>query len=115
MIAINHDPIAHRFTATVENHLAVLDYTLDAKVMSITHTNVPPAIEGRGVAAELMRAALSAAQAELWTVNPICSYAVAYLRKHPIDPEKQHVEDLLDEALDESFPASDSPSVGGTS
>ncbi|MEP6548193.1 MAG: GNAT family N-acetyltransferase [Gammaproteobacteria bacterium] len=115
MIAINHDPIAHRFATTVDGHRAVLDYTLHEGVMSITHTSVPPAIEGRGIAAELMGAALTAAVDGGWSVNPICSYAVAYLRKHPIDPQKQHVEDLLDEALDESFPASDSPSVGGSS
>ena len=34
------------------------------------------------------------------------------MAKHP---DKQHMDELLDEALDESFPASDSPSVGGTS
>jgi hypothetical protein len=37
------------------------------------------------------------------------------LAKHPLGSDKQHIEDLLDEALDESFPASDSPSVGGSS
>jgi predicted GNAT family acetyltransferase len=115
MSTINHDPAAHRFTAAVEDHLAVLDYTVDGGVMSIMHTNVPPAVQGRGIAAELMGAALSAARAEGWKVNAVCSYAVDYLRKHPVDPQKQHVEDLLDEGLDESFPASDSPSVGGSS
>jgi uncharacterized protein len=115
MSIINHDRIAHQFTTMVDNHLAVLDYTLTDRVMSITHTRVPQAIGGRGVAAELMRAAVSAARVGGWTVNPVCSYAVDYLRKHPEDPHKQHVDDLLDEALDESFPASDSPSVGGSS
>lgn len=114
MSTINHDPAAHRFTATVEDHLSVLDYTLDDGVMSIMHTNVPPAIQGRGIAAQLMAAALSAARAEGWRVNPVCSYAVEYVRRHQADPQKQHIEDLLDEGLDESFPASDSPAVGGT-
>ena len=115
MSTISHDSTAHRFSASLENHSAILDYTLQGSVMSIMHTHVPPPIEGRGVAAELMGAALTAARAAGWTVHPVCSYAVAYLRKHPTDPQKQHVEDLLDEALDESFPASDSPSVGGSS
>jgi uncharacterized protein len=115
MSTISHDPAAQRFTATVEDHLSVLDYTLVGGVMSIMHTNVPPAVQGRGIAAELMAAALNAARASGWTVNPVCSYAVEYLRRHPIDPERQHIEDLLDEGLDESFPASDSPAVGGTS
>jgi predicted GNAT family acetyltransferase len=115
MSIINHDRIAHQFTTMVDNHLAVLDYTLTDRVMTITHTGVPQAIGGRGIAAELMRAAVSAARVGGWTINPVCSYAVDYLRKHPEDPHKQHVDDLLDEALDESFPASDSPSVGGAS
>jgi predicted GNAT family acetyltransferase len=115
MSIINHDRIAHQFTSMVDNHLAVLDYTLTDHVMSITHTRVPQAIGGRGIAAELMRAAVNAARVGGWTVNPVCSYAVDYMRKHPEDPHKQHVDDLLDEALDESFPASDSPSVGGSS
>jgi hypothetical protein len=115
MTAIEHDPSAHRFSTEVDGELAVLDYTFSDNVMTITHTRVPPAIAGRGIAAELMRAALAAARAAGWTVNPACSYAAAYMRRHPDKGERQHQEDLLDEALEESFPASDSPSVGGSS
>ena len=112
---ISHDESAHRFTAIVDGSSALLDYSLDGDVMTITHTRVPPAIRGRGVAAELMRAALSAAHASGWSVTPACSYAVAYMAKHPQGSDEQrHVDELLDEALEESFPASDSPSVGGS-
>jgi predicted GNAT family acetyltransferase len=114
-ITVEHDPRAHRFTAEVDGSHAQLDYTLSGGVMTITHTRVPPAVGGRGIAAELMRAALSAARGAGWSVNPACSYAAAYLAKYPEGYDKQHVEDLLDEALEESFPASDSPSVGGSS
>jgi predicted GNAT family acetyltransferase len=82
--------------------------------MTITHTRVPPAIGGRGVAAELMRAALAVAKEKGWSINPACSYAAAYMRKHAPSSDRKHMEDLLDEALDESFPASDSPAVGGS-
>jgi len=114
MSTIDHDSRAQRFTTEVDGERAVLDYTLSDGVMTITHTRVPPAIGGRGIAAELMSAALSAARVAGWTVIPACSYAAAYLRRRPDDAERQHKEDLLDEALDESFPASDSPAVGGT-
>jgi predicted GNAT family acetyltransferase len=113
MSTINHDPGRRRFTTEVEGHRALLDYSLSERVMTITHTEVPQPIGGRGVAAELMRAALAAANKEGWSVVPACSYAAAYMRRHPDPAEIQHQEDLLDEALDESFPASDSPSVGG--
>ena len=113
MSTINHDPVKRRFTTEVEGHTGELDYELSGTVMNITHTRVPSAIGGRGVAAELMRAALQTAAELRLTVNPVCSYAVAYLRRHP--DQRGHLEELLDEALDESFPASDSPSVGGSS
>jgi len=115
MSTVDHDQASHQFSTEVDGHRAVLDYTLTGGVMNITHTGVPPAIGGRGVAAELMRAALSAARDQGWSVNPICSYAVAYMRKHPGAGDKRHLDALLDEALDESYPASDSPSVGGSS
>jgi predicted GNAT family acetyltransferase len=78
---VEHDLEARRFTTEVDGHRAVLDYTLSRDVMSITHTLVPPQIGGRGVAAELMKAALAAAARSGWSVNPICSYAAAYMRK----------------------------------
>jgi predicted GNAT family acetyltransferase len=119
MSTISHDAGAHRFSTEVDGSRGELDYTLADGVMTITHTRVPPAIGGRGIAAQLMEAALTAARAAGWSVNPACSYAKAYLEKHPQGPQdpqapdQRHVDELLDEALDESFPASDSPAVGG--
>lgn len=115
MLQINHDSRAHRFSVILEGHTAQLDYELDEEVMSIVHTLVPRPISGRGVAAELMRSALDLAAQNGWTVNAVCSYAVAYLKRHPPSGTDAHLEDLLDEALDESFPASDPPAVGGVS
>jgi predicted GNAT family acetyltransferase len=43
---------------------------------------VPAPIGGRGIAAELTRAALETAEAAGWTVVPVCSYAAAYMRRH---------------------------------
>jgi predicted GNAT family acetyltransferase len=114
MNMVDHDTDAHRFSITVDGQEAVLDYRVSNRVMTITHTAVPPQIAGRGIAAELMQAAVRAASAAGWTVNPVCSYAAAYMRRHPDGSERQHEEDLLDEALDESFPASDPPSVGAS-
>jgi predicted GNAT family acetyltransferase len=115
MSTISHDPNATRFTTEVDGHLAELDYTVAGDVMTIAHTRVPQPIAGRGVAAELMRAALKVAAERGWTINPACSYAAAFMRKQAQGSDKRHMDDLLDEALDESFPASDSPSVGGSS
>ena len=113
MSGISHDSIGHRFTVEVEGIPAQLDYTLADGVMTITHTRVPPAIGGRGIAGELTRTALDTARNSGWSINPVCSYAAAYVAKHSPEGDKQHVDELLDEALEESFPASDPPAVGG--
>jgi predicted GNAT family acetyltransferase len=99
----------------LEGQRAVLDYVLDGNTMTIAHTGVPPPIAGRGIAAELVRSALAAARAGGWKVVPACSYAADYMAKHPQECAadlRQHESDLLDEALEESFPASDPPAIG---
>jgi uncharacterized protein len=115
MSTISHDQDSKRFTTEVDGHRAELDYTLADGVMTITHTRVPSEIGGRGIAAELMRAALHVAAERGLSIDPACSYAAAYMRKQhqASDKDKVHMDELLDEALEESFPASDSPAVGG--
>jgi hypothetical protein len=114
MSTISHDQGAKQFTTDVEGHRAELDYTVANDVMTITHTGVPAPIGGRGIAAELMRAAIKVAAERGWSINPACSYAAAYMRKQA-SAQKAHTDELLDEAIEESFPASDPPSVGESS
>ena len=78
-----HQPAAQEFSVEVDGHVGVLDYDLHGSTMTITHTLVPEAIGGRGVAAELTRVALDTARANGWKVVPMCSYAAVFLRRHP--------------------------------
>jgi len=79
---IRHEPANRRFVADVDGVSCVLDYTLDAGVMTITHTRVPAAVGGRGIAGELVRHALDAARAQGWKVVPACSYAATWMQRH---------------------------------
>jgi uncharacterized protein len=80
---IEHDETLGRFSAQVHGHLCVCDYRLRDGVMFMTHTEVAPELEGQGVAAELVRAALAHARERGLKVRPLCSYVQAYMRRHP--------------------------------
>jgi hypothetical protein len=80
---IRHDRAAQRFETRVDGALCELDYRLAGSVMTITHTGVPPAVEGRGIASALTQAAMENARAEGLKVVPACSYAAAWMRRHP--------------------------------
>jgi uncharacterized protein len=48
----------------------------------MTHTIVPPPIEGRGVAAQLTQTAVEWARGEGLQIDPQCSYVRAWLRRN---------------------------------
>jgi uncharacterized protein len=72
-----------RFETTVEGQRCVCQYRMFGKTMMLTHTGVPQALRGRGIAALLVQAALDHARAQGWKVRPDCSYAEAYMQRHP--------------------------------
>jgi len=51
--------------------------------MIIDHTGVPPAFEGRGIAARLVNHAIADARQNGFKITPLCSYVVAQFRRHP--------------------------------
>ena len=81
--AITHDVARSSFEAQVDGGVAECVYRLQGGVMNIVHTEVPPASEGRGIAATLVRAALAHARAQGLRVRPSCSYVRTYMRRHP--------------------------------
>jgi len=81
-LPITHNAAASRFEAIVDGHLCVADYQLDDGVMTMTHTLVPPALEGRGIAAALVAAALAHARTAGLRVRPACSYVARYMQRH---------------------------------
>lgn len=83
MTGIRHDASSRRFDIGVDGYAGYVEYELQDGVMTITHTVVPPAIGGRGLAGQLVQAALEHARGEGWKVAPQCSYADAWMRRHP--------------------------------
>jgi predicted GNAT family acetyltransferase len=82
-IAVRHNAAASRFEAIVEGSLCFAAYTLVGEVMRIHHTEVPPAVGNRGIAAQIVRAAFAYAETHGLEVEPRCSYVRNYMRRHP--------------------------------
>lgn len=82
-VKVSRNDAQSRFEATVDGEVALAEYERDGDVMALTHTIVPPALEGRGIAKALIRTALEHARREGWKVRPDCSYARAYMDRHP--------------------------------
>ncbi len=80
---VQHDAAAGRFTTDVDGQQGYVEYEQEGGSMAITHTIVPSAIGGRGIAGTLVQAALDHARAAGLKVIPRCSYADGWMRKHP--------------------------------
>jgi hypothetical protein len=80
-----------RFEAALDGHTAVVEYNLTPGRMLIAHTEVPQAIEGRGIASRMYAKVLETAKAEDLVLVPVCPVFAMWLRRHPeahpfIDP-----------------------------
>ena len=72
-----------RFEIERDGHIAYLEYNLAGKVLQLIHSEVPQALRGQGIAAELANAALEWAREHNVKVDVICPSVADYLEKHP--------------------------------
>ena len=92
-LAIRDNPDRHRFEVDLgDGSLAIAEYTLPEGKILFTHTEVPPAHEGKGIASRLIRFALDDARRRGLKVIPLCPFVAAYMQRHA------EVQDLLDAA-----------------
>lgn len=80
---VRNNEQASRYEMQTEAGLAVLEYMLDGKRLALVHTEVPRAVESRGLGAQLVKAALDDAMAKGLRVVPMCAFVRAYLARHP--------------------------------
>ena len=91
-VVVEHNEAAQRYEAKVDNYLALMQYTRAGDAIVFTHTEVPEALEGHGIANKLAKTALEQARAEHLAVVPLCRFLASYIRRHPeyreiVDPE----------------------------
>ena len=82
-LEITNNESERRFEVRINGLLSKLDYIQDEDTFVITHVGVQPELRGQGVAGILTQAGLEFAKAKSLRVIPMCSYAAAYIRRHP--------------------------------
>lgn len=78
-----HSDRDRRFEVTADGHTGFLQYAIHGDRIRLIHTEVPPALGGRGLGAALAKAALDYARQARLTVIPSCPFVRKYLEKHP--------------------------------
>lgn len=83
MDSIQHLPEASRFQIPIGDDMAVADYRIAGDEILFTHTFVPPAARGKGIAEALVRTALAFAREQKLQPVPVCSYVQRFMERHP--------------------------------
>lgn len=82
-VHVTHNADERRFEYWVDGKLSKLDYILNGRNFVITHVGVQPELRGQGLAGKITQAGLEYARENSLRVIPMCSYAAAYIRRHP--------------------------------
>jgi hypothetical protein len=81
---MNKEKTMSRFELEEEGETAYLEFELDkAGWITLWHTEVPPALRGRGLAGVLAKTALEYARDNNLKVDVICPSVASFLAKNP--------------------------------
>jgi predicted GNAT family acetyltransferase len=76
-------PEKHRYEIAVDGEPAgFAAYALRGSSLTLSHTEVDPAYEGRGLGSVLVRHVLDEARERGLEVLPVCPFVRAYLQRH---------------------------------
>lgn len=82
-LTISNNEAESRYETTVDGVLAIADYRRSDDRITFTHTEVPPAIGGRGIGQALAKYALDDARAQGLRVASSCWFISDYIRDNP--------------------------------
>jgi predicted GNAT family acetyltransferase len=85
-------PAEDRFVMRTEGDEAELIYRVSGDRIFLVHTEVPESLGGRGIAGQLVRAAIRRAEVDHLTIVPWCPFARRWLKEHPDEAGGVHVD-----------------------
>ena len=82
--AVRDSPEHHRFEMDTEAGTAFALYRRDGGTLTIMHTEVPKALEGRGLGSALVQGMLDLARARGDKVVPLCGFVRGFIARNPV-------------------------------
>lgn len=81
---VRHLPEERRYVLELPGGTSLIDYrTFPDGSQAWVHTEVPPALGGRGVGSALVKGALALAREAGVGVHPYCPFVHTYIQRHP--------------------------------
>jgi predicted GNAT family acetyltransferase len=85
---------SHRLELEIDGDTAFIEFKLSHQTLFLIHTEVPPALEGKGVGSTIVAKALQYAKDNNYKIVPLCTFVQSYLKRHKewnniIDPNTE--------------------------
>ena len=80
---VRDNPGKSQFEMDTDAGLAFARYRREGATLTVLHTEVPRAIEGRGLGTRLVRGVLDVARARGDKVVPLCGFMRAFIARNP--------------------------------
>lgn len=81
--AVRDNPARNQFEMDTEAGLAFARYRRDGATLTVLHTEVPRAIEGRGRGSRLVRGMLDMARERGDRIVPLCGFVRGFIARNP--------------------------------
>lgn len=81
-VTLNKD--RQRFELIIDGKRSLVAYVqADDHTLALTHTEVHPDLEGKGIGSRLVQQTLAYAEQHDFKIVPLCPFVAAYIKRHP--------------------------------
>ena len=82
-LALKKNEAVKQFEMEVDDHKAIIAYQENRFTITLLHTEVPPELEGRGVATAIIEKTLTYIEKNHLRLIPLCPFIITYIKRHP--------------------------------
>jgi predicted GNAT family acetyltransferase len=80
---VRDNPALSRYELDIDGTIAFANYQRSGDVVSITHTETPVALRGRGIGSKLVEGIAALARRQGLKIRPLCGFARQVIAQHP--------------------------------